>query len=450
VDHESESSIVGKHFGTLLRLSPQAICILDEDGYVREWSPAAASLLGWTRGQLVGQSFEVVLDGLDRTSFWQAWKRLKVEGRACSWSSDHLHRDRTFLPVQVVLAPIQDSDGSFGGVVATLSPTHPVSLPGAAAIPDTTDRGPAEQAAPVWECDEVTGLPGRRWLQRRLLADLPEGLQRAVAVIDVDAFALVNQVYGPEAGDQVLAELAQRFTMAGAPAVMGRWQADEFLFIVDAVSANTELAALLHAAAAAARDKLVLAQDQIRLTVSAGWTSTDTVPLEALFKSASAAMASAKTHGRDRIVLFDPSTMPISAGSGLRMAHDLQRALSQDELRLHYQPIIDLATNDVVGVEALVRWERPGVGLLAPEAFIDVAERTGQIVALGEWVIGTACQAAVTFAATRLAPLRVSINVSARQLSDPNFLPVLRTALHATGCDPSSLGRVSKVTTGAT
>jgi diguanylate cyclase (GGDEF)-like protein/PAS domain S-box-containing protein len=426
--------------GSPLPLPPQAICILDPDGYVREWNPAAASLLDWTREQVVGQSFEVILSDLDRPSFSQAWQRLKVEGRALSWSTDHLHRDRTFLPVQIVLAPIQDSDGSFGGVVGTLSSTHPVSFSGAAAsIADTADRGRGKHAPATWERDEVTGLPGRRWLQRRLLAHLPEGLQRAVAVIDVDAFALVNQVYGPEAGDQVLAELARRFTTAGAPAAMGRWQADEFLFIVDAISANTDLETLLHAAAAAARDKLVLAQDEIRLTVSAGWTSTDTVPLEALFKSASAAMASAKTHGRDRIVLFDPSNMPISKDSGLRMAHDLQRAFSQDELRLHYQPIIELSTNDVVGVEALVRWERPGVGLLTPEAFIDVAERTGQIVALGEWVIGTACEAAKTFAATRVAPLRVSINVSARQLSDPNFLPVLRSALHATGCDPGSL-----------
>jgi diguanylate cyclase (GGDEF)-like protein len=295
---------------------------------------------------------------------------------------------------------------------------------------------PDPSRASVWELDEVTGLPGRRWLQRMLLADLPAGLERAVAVLDVDAFALVNQVYGPESGDHVLAELASRFSSVCAPAVIGRWQADEFVFVLDAVDAGQQLAALLELAAASGREPLALADEQIRVTFSAGLATTELVPEATLFRSAAAAMATAKAHGRDRTELFDARTMSALPGPGLRMANDLQRGLSNDELRLYYQPIVELATNDVVGAEALVRWERPGVGLLAPAAFLEVAERTGQIIALGEWVIRTACQAAVNFASTRLVPLRVSINVSARQLSDPGLLATIESALEEAGCDP--------------
>jgi EAL domain-containing protein (putative c-di-GMP-specific phosphodiesterase class I)/GGDEF domain-containing protein len=166
--------------------------------------------------------------------------------------------------------------------------------------------------------------------------------------------------------------------------------------------------------------------------------STD-VPLAKLFRSASAAMAAAKARGRDCAVWFDEATTPEVGGSGLRMANDLHQGLAQGEMRLHFQPIVELATNDVDGVEALLRWERPGVGLLTPEAFMEIAERTGQIVALGEWVVGQACAAAVDFEAARLCPIRVSINVSARQLSDPGLVSMLDDALTRTGCPPERI-----------
>lgn len=437
MDRHSAAPVRRLQFANLLRMSPQAIIILDAEGQVREWNAASETLLGWTREDLVGQSFEVVLAHEDRLAFFGVWQGLKAQRRAISWISDWLQQDRSWLPVELMMAPIQDNDGSFAGVVATLTLTQPEAS--APAPPEVDCSRAGEAAVSSWEVDEVTALPGRRWLQRRLLAELAPGCHRAVAILDVDAFALVNQVYGPESGDQVLAELAGRFIAVSGPAVIGRWQADEFVFILDGVSAGEELESLLELAAGAARGKFVLAQDEIRLTVSVGWTTSATVALALLFRSASAAMESAKAHGRDRIAVFEPASMPATVESGLRMAHDLQRALVHDELRLHYQPIIDLATNDVVGVESLLRWERPGVGLLTPATFIDVAERTGQIVALGEWVIATACRTSVALAARVLTPVRVSVNVSARQLSDPGFLRMLRAALESSGCDPGSL-----------
>jgi diguanylate cyclase (GGDEF)-like protein/PAS domain S-box-containing protein len=439
VTADVEELLRQQRFGSLLRLSPQAIVILDADGVIREWNPAAVDLLGWTREDLVGQPLTTVLGDHDRISFLQVWNDLKAERRASPFLCDRLHHDRTHVPVQMLLASIQDSDGSLAGVVGTLSRCDPGAKRNLAPVPAMITAVGSAGTASVWEVDETTGLPGRRWLQRKILSKVSDGFQRAVAVLDLDAFALVNQVYGPERGDQVLAELARRFTERCAPAIIGRWQADEFLFILDAVDADEELLRLLAVAAVAARAPLDLGDHQIRLTFSAGLATTTTVPAPGLFGSATAAMAHAKAHGRDRSLRFDERTMSASPGPSLRMANDLERGLAEGEMRLHFQPVVDLSTNDVVGVEALVRWERPGVGLLAPAAFLELAERTGQIVTLGEWVIRCACEAAVTFAATWLAPLRVSINLSARQLNEPGLRSMLHSALEVTGCDPTSI-----------
>jgi PAS domain S-box-containing protein len=138
------------------------------------------------------------------------------------------------------------------------------------------------------------------------------------------------------------------------------------------------------------------------------------------------AVRTAKETGRDRAVWFDTS-------------HDLQRGIERGELRLHFQPIIELTFNKLVGVEALVRWERPGVGLLQPADFIGLAERTGQIVPLGAWVAQEACRIAVELARLDTGPHAVSINLSARQLSDPGVVEMLRAALLDSSCPPSSI-----------
>jgi len=177
----------------------------------------------------------------------------------------------------------------------------------------------------------------------------------------------------------------------------------------------------------------------IHVSVSAGLAVSPPILPSSLFEAASAAMGQAKQRGRNCFVRFEGSEPPTAGHAGLRLANDLHRGLAADELRLHFQPILDLGINEVVGVEALVRWQRPGVGLLEPGAFIEVAERTGLIVDIGAWVIHRACQASVDCGRARMAPLQVSINVSARQLSGLSLVSTLQQALNDTGCDPGDI-----------
>ncbi|GAC1442555.1 MAG: hypothetical protein NVS3B26_17240 [Mycobacteriales bacterium] len=432
-----------RQVGSLLKLSPQAIVILDVDGCIREWNPAAVELLGWARTQMLGVGVGQWVPASDSADFAQVWADLLVSREARAVSMHALRQGGDPLSVELYLAPIQDVDGSFAGVVATVS-GHADGNASAAAADDATPAGAAPGTRPdrgltALEVDDLTGLPGRRWLQRRLAEPVPSGQERAMALLDVDAFALVNQDYGPDAGDDVLREVGARLSSVCGPASLGRWQADEFLLVLDQPGAATVLSAVLAEARHAVRRPYVLVDGPIRLSVSAGVASSAQLPPSLLFSAASVAMAAAKGRGRDCVVQFEGEAPRADAPRGLRMADDLRRGLAAGEMRLHFQPIIELSTNDVVGVEALVRWQRPGVGLLAPGAFIDVAERTGQIVALGEWVIREACQAAADLAGARLAPLQVSINVSARQLGDAGLVEVFASALRDSATDPTSI-----------
>lgn len=155
---------------------------------------------------------------------------------------------------------------------------------------------------------------------------------------------------------------------------------------MDAAVPVVALDELTSMVAAALGTQFLVGGDLVRLTVSAGLATTEFVPEVELLRSAMDAMGAAMETGRDRAVWFDAAMRPASGG-GFRLANDLRHGIEQGELRLHFQPIVQLTTNEVIGVEALVRWERPGVGMLSPASFIDVAERTGQIVPLGACLV---------------------------------------------------------------
>jgi diguanylate cyclase (GGDEF)-like protein len=297
--------------------------------------------------------------------------------------------------------------------------------------------GPSPELG-ILERDELTGLPGRRRLQRCFAEPIVAGLARGVAVLDVDAFALVNETYGPDAGDDVLVELARRLAPMAARAVIGRWQADSFVWVIDAEEPAAALETLCARVSAALDEPFQVGADRLRLTVSAGLVTSVLAPSGDLLLAAMDALRAAKDTGRDRAVWYSAAMRTGSTG-GFRLANDLHHGIESGELRLHFQPIMQLATNEVVGVEALVRWERPGVGLLNPVSFIDMAERTGQIVLLGSWVARHACLAAADLVQRADSLSTVSINVSARQLSDPGLVEMLRGALEISGCAPSTI-----------
>lgn len=436
-------------FATLLEHSPDAIAVLDPEGRICEWNPAAENLLERARTDVIDMLVREIIPSDYQAQFDALWARLIAGASSSAPSVVWLTRGGVRASVAVHIAAIA-ADGNFAGAVAILrsAPTPDTEgLSGAHGVGDAAlvegfsgqlvGDGAVESLG-VLERDDLTDLPGRRRLQRRLAEPVPPGMQRGVAVLDVDAFAMVNESLGHDAGDLVLAELGRRLRESTDATGLGRWQADLFMWVLDCDDPKAALDALSVQITAALRRPFEVVEGGLHLSVSIGLVTSQVAQERDLVGAAMDALRAAKDAGRDRAVWYDLNLKP-SSTRGLRLANDLHRGIENDELRLHYQPIMDLATNDIVGMEALVRWERPGVGLLNPVSFIDIAERTGQIVQLGNWVARHACEAAAGLPAGLEGPRTVSINVSARQLSDPGLVEMLTAALRDSGCPPSAL-----------
>src|SRR5674476_375395 len=435
-----------QQFATLLQHSPDATVIVDGTGLICEWNPAAETMLGRQRAEVVGGPVTSLVPEEDRAQFDAAWAELAAGKAAPASLTNWIRPDGSSVHVTTHVAAMR-AGGAFAGAVAIIRKDPLRQVPDAALVhsaevaAEQTSGGTTGGTTPqlgVLEWDELTALPGRRHLLRRLAEPIPSGLTRGVAVVDIDGFALVNEAYGPDAGDDVLRDLAQRLVTAGDSGDVGRWQADSFVRITDAVDPVAALDELSVRVSAALDEPFVLGGDRLRLTVSSGMVTSTLAPDLDLLAAAMDALRVAKESGRDRALWYLPAHRTSSTGA-FRLANDLHRGIENDELRLHFQPVIELATNAVVGVEALVRWERPGVGLLGPVSFIEMAERTGQIVLLGAWVARHACAAAADLAHRADGPGVVSINLSARQLSDPGLVDMLRHAITDSGCAPSAI-----------
>jgi diguanylate cyclase (GGDEF)-like protein len=294
--------------------------------------------------------------------------------------------------------------------------------------------------------DPLTGVPNRTLLTQRLslvLARAASDDERvAVLFLDFDHFKKINDSYGHARGDELLREVAGRLVAAaGDRATVARVSGDEFVILLPAV-ADGEAVAVARRVTAAFDEAFRLAGDEIFVTASVGLAYADGRRSAAgLVSDADAAMYRAKSRGRNRFEVFD-ETMRASSAERLRLEADLRRAIPRRELDLRYQPLVALSDGRVAGFEVLLRWQHPERGLLAPDAFIPIAEETGLIRPIGHVVLDGAIRQAAEWlrTGTPLPPLGVAVNVSARQLHDPEFVTRVAALLRRHGLRPELLG----------
>ena len=303
--------------------------------------------------------------------------------------------------------------------------------------------------------DGLTGLPNRAYVEERAREALapatdavPEGSgataagskgrRPGVIFLDIDGFTAVNDLVGHGAGDLVLAQSARRLrAVTPAEETVARWGGDEFAVLVENMAGQeiVELAGRL--ADAIAGEPFQVAGREIGLTASVGVAlAGDGNPPGVVLRNADVAMARAKDGGGARVEVY-AAHMHADVVRRLDMASDLQRAIAREELTLQYQPIVELATSRVTGAEALVRWWR-GDEAVSPRAFLTVAEDSGLIVPLGEWVLRKACAQGAAWRAASW-DVGVSVNLSLRQLNAPQFPALVAAALAETGLPPSAL-----------
>ncbi|MGH8478324.1 MAG: putative bifunctional diguanylate cyclase/phosphodiesterase [Gammaproteobacteria bacterium] len=299
--------------------------------------------------------------------------------------------------------------------------------------------------------DQITGLPNRALLEDRLRTALARARRTAegVAVLfmDLDRFKAVNDSLGHPAGDALLREVAQRLLRClRAADTAARWSGDEFIVLVPGVSGEREAAAEAVAVviekvhSALAKPALVEGQE-VEVSTSIGvtlypWDGTNVTDL---IKRADTAMYRAKDRGGSTYQFF-AEAMDTAARERLFLDNELRRALRRGELTLHYQPQVQTRDARIVGAEALLRWKHPERSWISPARFIPVAEETGQIHAIGRWVIEEVLRQIKHWRALGLSVPRIDVNVSPRQLTDPGFVHTLSELLSTHGLPPQCLG----------
>lgn len=293
--------------------------------------------------------------------------------------------------------------------------------------------------------DPLTGLPNRTQFQQRCEEALMRAARRnakvAVLFVDLDHFKTVNDSLGHAHGDELLRNVATRLQECTRKTdTVARLGGDEFTILLGEVADSGDIAFIARKIAGRLSTSFSIAGHEVYVSASVGISCypEDGQSAAALIRNADAAMYAAKEQGRNNYQFFS-AEMNTQALEALMMASSLRLAIERDELVLEYQPRIDLATGTVTGAEALVRWNHPNLGRIMPNQFIGLAEKTGLIDPIGEWVLRRACSQMVEWRRTGVALPRVAVNISARQFRQPDFTERVAAILAETGMDPSTL-----------
>lgn len=364
------------------------------------------------------------------------WKAYRAAAAAGSAPGPHVFRivarDGSERWIEHVCKPVFDAAG------------QPIGLRGS--LRDITDRQRAEQKLDFFaHRDPLTGLPNRA-LFAQLLAQAVLNAERsrtqfALLFLDLDNFKAINESLGHKLGDRLLVEVSKRLQgLLPDNSEIARIGGDEFYIIVDHAADLSGIDLVAQRMIDALGEPFPIDDNMIYIGASIGIAlyPNDGRDAANLQSSADAALHQAKAQGRGILRFFSPE-MTSRSRARLALEADLRRALDQQELRLHYQPQIDLTSGKIVGVEALVRWLHPQRGLIPPDDFIPLAEESGLVVLLGDWVLHAACQQIRTWTDAGIAPRQTAVNVSAVQLNRGHLLNSVRDALQASGIAPEQL-----------
>jgi Amt family ammonium transporter len=429
-------------FEQVVAESRDAFIEVDGRTVVTAWNRRAEEILGWEAHEVVGRSITASILSVDYAV--AAW------GDMDTVYSEMLHMTGRGSTTTRELE-LRHKDGH----MVTASGTMFVTAFGdqyriGGFIHDLTEEKAAEEAlAHAYLHDPLTGLPNRALFSYQLAYALVRcrGLPGSVAVVlfDLDRFKAINDSLGHEEGDGLLVAVADRLQDAdNGSEQIARFGGDEFLalFVSEAGDAQLQAMAFIERVLVALREPFAAGGNEVFLTASAGVSVTTDEHREAtaLLANAEAAMYRAKQSGGSSVETFGES-MRIEVRERMRTEHSLHRALERRELMLHYQPVVEIDGARTVGVEALIRWQHPDQGLIAPYRFIPVAEESGLIIPIGAWVIESACQQLRDWQQVgRTGPHgSVDVNLSARQIDHPEIVDTVERILEATGLPPANL-----------
>lgn len=412
--------------------SGEAILITDSENNIITVNPAFTRLTGYAPEDAMGRNprflsaGRTTLDEYDRmwqtiieSGFWQGeiWDRRKDGGVYPKWMS---------------VSVIRDEAGSIRYHVAHFTDV-------------SSERAVEAKLHHMAHHDVLTGLLNRFSLKGRLdqalAAARREGSRVALLFIDLDRFKGINDSLGHHVGDLLLIEVAKRLSESVRDSdVVARLGGDEFVIMLSGIEHSGSVAVVAEKVVFSIGDPYLIEGHDLFTTPSIGIAiyPTDGDDGETLMKNADAAMYHAKTAGRNNFQFFDAKMNDVAL-ERLKIEHSLRQGLSRDEFCLHFQPIIDVASGRVCEVEALVRWQHPEKGLLLPGKFISIAEESGLIQPLGEWVFWASCRQLADFRAAGIYDVKMAVNISAIQMRNGNLPILAKGAIEAFGLNPADL-----------
>ncbi|HLF97715.1 MAG TPA: EAL domain-containing protein [Methylococcaceae bacterium] len=393
--------------------SSEAMVVTDADGTILAVNPAFTRTTGYAEAEAIGRNPRILSSGRHDAAFYQAmWAAIDTDGH---WQGEIWNRrkDGEIYVEELTINTIFDDAGT---------PRRRVAL-----FSDITQRKAAEeQLSRQANFDPLTGLPNRHMLYDRLEQEIKKShrthLPLGLMLLDLDHFKEVNDTLGHSMGDALLQEVAQRLSgCVRETDTVARLGGDEFAVILGEMDNPGNIERIAQDILQKLASPYALGNEVAYVSSSIGITlyPADASDLEHLLKNADQAMYAAKHAGRNRFSYFTLS-MQEAAQTRLRLTNDLRTALAEQQFRLHYQPIVELESGAVHKAEALIRWNHPARGLVSPAEFIPLAEDTGLIVDIGDWVFRTAVQQVGQWRATHHPAFQVGINKSPVQFKTPN------------------------------
>src|SRR6202165_2916354 len=421
---------------TLNSIGDAVVCT-DISGNLTFLNLVAEKMTGWSRQEAVGRPMAEVFRILDATSRQTIPNPMEMavgQNRTVHLPSNCIliHRDGFEIPIEDSVSPIHDREGHATGAVIVFRDV-------------SAARAMALQMTHSAQHDFLTGLPNRMLFNDRVSQAVvlaPRHMKKvAVLFLDLDGFKHINDSLGHPIGDKLLQSIAKRLVdCVRVSDTVSRQGGDEFVVLLSEVeqSENASITAsrMLRAVAGAH----FIDQHDLHVTASIGVSvyPDDGLDAETLIKNADTAMYQAKENGRQSYQFFKPA-MNVRAVERQSIEESLRRALERQEFVLHYQPKIDLRTGEITGAEALIRWTHATRGSVSPAQFIPIAEDSGLILPIGNWVLRTACEQARAWLDAGLPVATMAVNVSAVELWNENFLQGLFAILSETGLNPRSL-----------
>jgi diguanylate cyclase (GGDEF)-like protein/PAS domain S-box-containing protein len=410
------------------------IGIAGVDGRIIDVNQSFADMLGYSIEELRDTNVASLTHPEDAAGMWELYREV-IEGKHDSARVEkrYYRKDGSVVRTDLAVSLIRYDDGR---------PRFTVAM-----IEDITERYELQQRLRFQALhDPLTGLPNRTLFfdtLGRVLDDAGPDHRVGVCFLDLDGFKAVNDSLGHDLGDRLLVTIARRLAdcVAARGHLVARMGGDEFVVLVDGGDGIDEAVGVAETALAAVSAPVRVGGQQLTVSASVGVVECPCAETSAseLMKAADTTLYWAKAEGRGRWAVYDPERRARDLARSA-LAAGLPAALERGEFVVHYQPIVSLLDTSMVGVEALVRWQHPELGLVGPDRFIGLAEETGLIVQLGEWVLRQACRDAEAWHREfPEAKLMVSVNLAARQADDPAIVETVADALRCTGLPAAQL-----------